>query len=175
MQKWYHSFFFNMVQYRKETRKVIYIFKLTWNLIMALYKALTDTLTMEKALESYLCPLQMFLELTRNGWSIGAFKILRHDLNIKRIFFTKLTIEYFNGIRSAFRDLTALSLHNGADTTAVVSKGINANVQQVHDKSRDEMKPWENVLSIPLFTIGVLYAIALNVRRTIVNSAGTLK
>ncbi|MBF0345162.1 MAG: hypothetical protein HQL06_13155 [Nitrospirae bacterium] len=143
--------------------------------LTVLYKALTDTLAIEKTLESYLCPLQMFLELTHNGWSAGAFRILRHDLNVKRIFFTKLAVEYFNGVGAVFKNLTALSLHNDADTAAVVSKDITLNVQQVHDKSKDEMKPWEDVLSIPLFTIGVLYAIALNVRRAIVKSIDTIK
>ncbi|MBF0337565.1 MAG: hypothetical protein HQL05_06990 [Nitrospirae bacterium] len=132
-----------------------------------LYKALTDTVAIEKTLESYLCPLQMFFELTRNGWSAGAFKILKHDLNVKRIFLAKLTVEYFRGISASLK--RPASLHNDSVAgTAEATTGTTLNVKQVHDKSREEMQTWEDMLSIPLFVIGVVYAIVLNVRRTLV-------
>ncbi|MBF0606929.1 MAG: hypothetical protein SFH39_00895 [Candidatus Magnetobacterium sp. LHC-1] len=143
-----------------------------------LYKALTDTVAIEKTLESYLCPLQMFFELTRNGWSAGAFRILRHDLNVKRIFLAKLTVEYFRGIRASLKH--PASLHNdsvagAAEATTDTPKGRTLNVKQVHDKSREEMQTWEDMLSIPLFVTGVLYAIVLNVRRTLVKLTGARK
>ncbi|MBF0344402.1 MAG: hypothetical protein HQL06_09260 [Nitrospirae bacterium] len=147
--------------------------RLTLNLTARLYRALTNTVALEKALERYLCPLQMFLELTRNGWSVGAFKILSHDLNVKRIFFTKLTVEYFSSVRAVFKNSATLSLHNASEIATEIPKGITSNVKQVHDKSKEEMKTWENMLSIPLFTIGVLYAIVLNVRRTIIKFMDT--
>ncbi|QWR78126.1 hypothetical protein [Candidatus Magnetomonas plexicatena] len=121
------------------------IYTLIRNLTGSLRKSLTETSEIESALKSYLCPMQMFLELSENGWNVGAFKILKHDLNVKRIFLTKLTIKYFANINR--------SLH------------INNNLSvQAHTVSGQEMTNGENLLSIPLFIMGVMYAIALNIK-----------
>ncbi|MEO5357189.1 MAG: hypothetical protein H7844_07820 [Nitrospirae bacterium YQR-1] len=138
------------------------------NSIISLYKSLTGTAAIEKALESYLCPLQMFFELTSNGLSAGAFKILKHDLNVKRIFLTKLTINYFNGIYTNIKTITGSPAQSGSESAGQSHQKMVNDIGKSHDMSKEEMSLSENLLSIPLFITGVVYAIALNVRRTII-------
>ncbi|MBF0520487.1 MAG: hypothetical protein HQK92_12290 [Nitrospirae bacterium] len=138
------------------------------NIANSLYKSLTKTAAIEDALESYLCPMQMFLELTSNGWSVGAFKILKHDLNVKRIFLTKLTIKYFTNIYETLNFTKNVSLQKYAYTTVEASATTDSDDKHAESSvTGKEMTFGENLLSIPLFTVGVLYAVVLNVRRTL--------
>jgi hypothetical protein len=111
-----------------------------------LFRALTDTVEIEKVLENYLCPLQMFLELTENGFSYGALKILRHDLNVKRIFLTRTALKYAGNI-------------------AVSVKNTPAASENTYVQPAESLPPWGNIVSIPLFTFGVIYAIVRAVSR----------
>ncbi|MBF0456606.1 MAG: hypothetical protein HQK99_01765 [Nitrospirae bacterium] len=113
------------------------------------YKVFSNTSEMERALEHYLCPLQMFIELTENGFSYGAFKILKHDLNIKRIFFTQVTLKYFKNIALPVSDKNISSPSN-SDTA-------------------ETLPVWGNIVSIPLFIYGVIYAIARKISRILSN------
>ncbi|MBF0321070.1 MAG: hypothetical protein HQL01_14835 [Nitrospirae bacterium] len=120
-----------------------------------LFRALANTLEMEKVLENYLCPLQMFIDLTENGFSYGAFKILKHDLNVKRIFLTKAAMRYVNNV--------AISVNPPA--ARVPGNSEPATSGKKHIQPPESLHLWENIISIPLFTFGVTYAIARAISR----------
>jgi hypothetical protein len=69
--------------------------------------ALNDTEQIENALEGFLCPMQMFLELNREKWNPVAVRMLAHDLNAKRIFITQVTVSYIEGIGDVFSEAAA--------------------------------------------------------------------
>lgn len=119
------------------------------------YMVFSNTSEMERALENYLCPLQMFLELTENGFSYRAFKILKHDLNVKRIFFTQVALKYFKNI--------ALPVSN--ENTSSPSNSNIANTMNKPIQMAETLPLWGNMLSIPLFIYGVIYAIARKISR----------
>ncbi|MBF0464501.1 MAG: hypothetical protein HQK88_09375 [Nitrospirae bacterium] len=138
------------------------------NITNSLYKSLTKTEAIENALESYLCPMQMFLELTSNGWSVGAFKILKHDLNVKRIFLTKLTIKYLTNIYETLNITQNVSLTNDSYNTLEASANSDSDDKHADSSGTGkEMTFGENLLSIPLFTVGVMYAVVLNAKRVL--------
>ncbi|MCG6552007.1 MAG: hypothetical protein L7F77_06745 [Candidatus Magnetominusculus sp. LBB02] len=110
--------------------------------IANLLRALGNTLEIEQVLERYLCPLQMFLELTENGFTAGAFKILSHDLTVKRIFLTRVTLKY---------------LHNIAKTPDAPNNN--------HIQPAQNLNSWQTIISIPLFVFGVIFAIARAISR----------
>lgn len=68
-------------------------------------KKISNTYEIEKTLDGFLCPMQMFLELNREGWNPIAFRILAHDLNVKRVLITKVTLSWFNGIKEEFFEI----------------------------------------------------------------------
>ncbi|MBF0472720.1 MAG: hypothetical protein HQK91_10465 [Nitrospirae bacterium] len=68
-------------------------------------EAVQNTEQIEKALDGFLCPMQMFLELNREKWNTDAVKMLAHDLNAKRIFITKVSLNYLEGIDDVLKEI----------------------------------------------------------------------
>ncbi|KWT91100.1 hypothetical protein [Candidatus Magnetominusculus xianensis] len=128
------------------------ILKPGYNKIYSLYKAFTNTVEIKMAMESYLCPLQMFMELTEGGFNYGAVKILKHDLNIKRIFLTRVTLKYFKNIALAISDKN------------------NPSNSNMTSQPTEHLPLWNNAVSIPLFILGVIYAIARTITRRLLKS-----
>ncbi len=62
------------------------------------------TEAIESLLESFLCPLDMFMQMSDGGWTKEAVTMLRHDLNIKRIVLTKAVISYLQNIYSSTKE-----------------------------------------------------------------------
>ncbi|WP_420263693.1 hypothetical protein [Candidatus Magnetominusculus dajiuhuensis] len=121
-----------------------------------LLRAFANTLEMEKVLEGYLCPLQMFIELTENGLNSGAFKILKHDLTAKRIFLTRVALKYLRNIALSV-ETPPTPIHGNSELTP---SGSNTHIQPAQP-----LHLWENIISIPLFIYGVIYAIARAISR----------
>ncbi|MEO5360509.1 MAG: hypothetical protein H7843_08675 [Nitrospirota bacterium] len=130
------------------------ILKPGYNKIHSLYKAIANTVEIKMAMESYLCPLQMFIELTEGGFNYGAVKILKHDLNIKRIFLTRVTLKYFKYIALTISDK---KIPSNSDMTK-------------HIQPHEPLPLWDNAVSIPLFILGVIYAIVRTITRRLLKA-----
>jgi hypothetical protein len=60
--------------------------------------ALSRTDGIEQAVEGLLCPMKMFMQLMEDGWTPAAWRMLTHDLGIKRVLITKQTECYVMGV-----------------------------------------------------------------------------
>jgi hypothetical protein len=67
--------------------------------------SLRDTGNIENAFHGLTCPMRMFIQLTRQGWSPPAVRMLAHDLKFKGIFLKKVSGEYFDNVGSSSASL----------------------------------------------------------------------
>ena len=69
-------------------------------------EALSRTDGIEQAVEGLLCPMKMFMQLMDEGWTPAAWRMLMHDLGIKRVLITKQTECYVMGVARSVIDRT---------------------------------------------------------------------
>jgi hypothetical protein len=65
--------------------------------------ALSRTGGIEQAVEGLLCPMKMFMQLMEEGWTPAAWRMLIHDLGVKRVLITRQTERYVLDVIAGIR------------------------------------------------------------------------
>ncbi|MBF0564704.1 MAG: hypothetical protein HQK89_05630 [Nitrospirae bacterium] len=171
-----------------QLNRIINIFGNLKEALHNLYSIVNNTAKIEKGLEGFLCPMQMFFELSGNGFNYNAFKMLKHDLNVKRIYLTNIVFSYLRDVAGAVKVVNAIKVISAVKVPGVVEESIGtpssfnlskdsitavnkspAGIFRTRAESHNKLTPIGNVISVPVFIIGVIYAIITNIRKYIAN------